>query len=50
MPVGGYIVFAFGVLIVIAVVTAAGVWWGKWKARQWMRKAERDSAPKPRDR
>ena len=31
----GYLVFAVGMLGLLALLTAAGAWWLRWLARRW---------------
>jgi len=43
---GGMLVFVAVSVIIIALFTGYLVWDGKWVARRWWKRAERDNAPK----
>lgn len=42
----GMVVFVIGGLVIVALFTAYLVWFGRSKARQWAKRAERENAPK----
>jgi hypothetical protein len=42
----GYVVFVIGMLILLALYVAAGVWWFRWVARRWWGQAERENRQK----